>query len=191
MTINYTNLTKVITGPKTRWSYANVWDPKSINGGAPKYSVSLIIPKSDTKTIKKIEAAIQAAYEEGESKLKGNGKSVPALKAIKTPLRDGDLERPDDEAYKDSYFINANSTTAPGIVDANREEIIDRSEVYSGVYGRASINFYAFNSNGNKGIAVGLNNLQKISDGEPLGGKARAEDDFADVEEDDFLVKER
>lgn len=188
MTINYTNLTKVITGPKTRWSYANVWDPKSINGGAPKYSVSLIIPKSDTKTIKKIEAAIQAAYEEGESKLKGNGKSVPALKAIKTPLRDGDLERPDDEAYKDSYFINANSTTAPGIVDANREEIIDRSEVYSGVYGRASINFYAFNSNGNKGIAVGLNNLQKISDGEPLGGKARAEDDFADVEEDDFLA---
>ncbi|HEN0920884.1 TPA: DUF2815 family protein [Streptococcus agalactiae] len=187
--MNYKNPTKVITGPKTRWSYANVWDPKSINGGTPKYSVSLIIPKSDTKTVTKIEAAIKAAYEEGESKLKGNGKSVPALKSIKTPLRDGDLERPDDEAYKDSYFINANSIAAPGIVDANREEIIDRSEVYSGVYGRASINFYAFNSNGNKGIAVGLNNLQKISDGEPLGGKSRAEDDFADYDEDtdDFL----
>lgn len=77
-------------------SYANVRDPKSINGGAPKYSVSLIIPKSDTKTIDKITAAIQAAYEEGQSKLKGNGKSVPALTVIKTPLRDGDLERPDD-----------------------------------------------------------------------------------------------
>ena len=180
------NPTKVITGPKTRWSYANVWQPKSINGGTPKYSVSLIIPKSDTVTVNKIKSAIQAAYEEGESKLKGNGKSVPSLKAIKTPLRDGDLERPDDDAYKNSYFVNANSTTAPGIVDADRQPIIDTSEVYSGVYGRASINFYAFNSNGNKGIACGLNNLQKISNGEPLGGRSRAEDDFAD-EEDDFL----
>ena len=181
------NPTKVITGPKTRWSYANVWDPKSINGGAPTYSVSLIIPKSDTKTVEKIQAAIQAAYEEGQSKLKGNGKSVPALSVLKTPLRDGDAERPDDEAYKDSYFINANSATAPGIVDADRNPILERSEVYSGVYGRASINLYAFNSNGNKGIACGLNNLQKISDGEPLGGKSRAEDDFADDYDDDFL----
>ena len=106
--------TKVITGVNTRWSYANVWDPKSINGGAPKYSVSLIIPKSDTATVAKIKAAIQAAYEEGQSKLKGNGKSVPALSAIKTPLRDGDLERPDDEAYKNAYFINANSSRHRG-----------------------------------------------------------------------------
>ena len=181
------NPTKVITGPQTRWSYANVWDAKSINGGAPKYSVSLIIPKSDKVTIQKIKAAIQAAYEEGESKLKGSGKSVPSLSVIKTPLRDGDLERPDDEAYKNAYFVNANSATAPGIVDADRQQIIDRSEVYSGVYGRASINFYAFNSNGNKGIACGLNNLQKIRDGEPLGGKASAESDFATDDDDDFL----
>ena len=180
------NPTKVITGVKTRWSYANVWQAKSINGGMPKYSVSLIIPKNDTKTVTAVKNAIQAAYEEGQSKLKGNSKSVPALTAIKTPLRDGDAERPDDEAYKDSYFINANSATAPGIVDAARNPIIEHSEVYSGVYGRASINFYAFNSNGNKGIACGLNNLQKISDGEPLGGKTRAEDDFAD-EDEDFL----
>ena len=180
------NPTKVITGVKTRWSYANVWEPKSINGGAPKYSVSLIIPKSDTKTVTAVKNAIQAAYDEGQSKLKGNSKSVPALSAIKNPLRDGDAERPDDEAYKDSYFINANSATAPGIVDAARQPILERSEVYSGVYGRASINFYAFNSNGNKGIACGLNNLQKISDSEPLGGKTRAEDDFAD-EDEDFL----
>jgi len=180
------NPTKVITGVKTRWSYANVWEPKSINGGAPKYSVSLIIPKSDTKTVTAVKNAIQAAYDEGQSKLKGNSKSVPALSAIKNPLRDGDAERPDDEAYKDSYFINANSATAPGIVDAARQPILERSEVYSGVYGRASINFYAFNSNGNKGIACGLNNLQKISNGEPLGGKTRAEDDFAD-EDEDFL----
>lgn len=181
------NPTKVITGPRTRWSYANVWDPKSINGGTPKYSVSLIIPKDDATTVNKIKAAIQAAYEEGESKLKGNGKTVPALSILKTPLRDGDLERPDDPTYANAYFINANSATAPGIVDADRQPIIERSEVYSGVYGRASISLYAFNSNGNKGIACGLNNLQKISDGEPLGGKARAEDDFATAEEDDFL----
>ncbi len=179
------NSTKVITGPTTRWSYANVWEPKAINGGTPKYSVSLIIPKTDTKTIAKIKAAIQAAYRDGESKLKGNSKKVPALSVLKTPLRDGDAERPDDEAYANSYFINANSTTAPGIVDADRQTIIDRSEVYSGVYGRASINFFAFNSNGNKGIACGLNNLQKIADGEPLGGKSRAEDDFADLDDDD------
>lgn len=178
------NPMKVITGPDTRWSYANVWEAKSINGGTPKYSVSLIIPKSDTVTIKKIEAAIEAAYKEGEAKLKGNGRSVPALSVLKTPLRDGDAERPDDEAYANAYFVNANSATAPGIVDADRQPILDRSEVYSGVYGRASINFYAFNSNGNKGIACGLNNLQKIRDGEPLGGKSRAEDDFADGDED-------
>lgn len=183
----FNNPTKVITGPETRWSYANVWDAKSINGGAPKFSVSLIIPKSDTKTVEKIKAAIQAAYEEGQSKLKGNGKSVPALSVIKTPLRDGDTERPDDPAYAECYFINANSSAAPDIVDADCQPILDRSEVYSGVYGRASISLYAFNSNGNRGIACGLNNLQKIKDGEPLGGKSRAEDDFATEAEDDFL----
>lgn len=180
------NPMKVITGPNTRWSYANVWEAKSVNGGTPKFSVSLIIPKSDTATIAKIRAAIEAAYKEGEAKLKGNGRSVPALSVLKTPLRDGDTERPDDEAYANAYFVNANSATAPGIVDADRQPILDRSEVYSGVYGRASINFYAFNSNGNKGIACGLNNLQKIRDGESLGGKSRPEDDFAE-EEEDFL----
>lgn len=181
------NPMKVITGPDTRWSYANVWEAKSINGGTPKFSVSLIIPKSDTQTLAKIKAAIEAAYREGESKLKGNGKTVPPLTAIKTPLRDGDAERPDDPAYANAYFINANSATAPGIVDADLQPILERSEVYSGVYGRASINLYAFNSNGNKGIACGLNNLQKIRDGEPLGGKTRAEDDFDTDPDEDFL----
>ena len=183
----YQNPTKVITGANTRWSYANVWQAKSINGGSPKFSVSLIIPKSDTVTVEKIRAAIKAAYEEGESKLRGNGRTVPPLDSIKNPLRDGDRERPDDEAYRGCWFINANSATAPGIVDADRQPILDTSEVYSGVYGRASINFYAFNSNGNKGIACGLNNLQKIADGEPLGGKSRAEDDFATDDDEDFL----
>ena len=183
----FMNPTKVITGPNTTFSYLNCWDAKSINGNTPKFSVSLIIPKSDIATIEKIKAAIQAAYEEGQSKLKGNGKSVPPLTAIKTPLRDGDLERPDDETYANSYFINANSGTAPGIVDADRNPILDRSEMYSGVKGRASINLYAYNVNGNRGIACGLNNLQKISDGTPLGGKSRAEDDFDTEDDEDFL----
>ena len=182
------NPLKVITGPNTRWSYANVWEPKSINGGTPKYSISLIIPKSDTVTVAKIKAAIEAAYQEGQAKLKGNAKSVPALSLIKNPMRDGDVERPDDPAYADSYFINANSATAPGIVDADRNPVLTRSEVYSGVYGRASISFYAFNSNGNRGIACGLNNLQLLRAGEPLGGKASAESDFATDSFDDFLA---
>jgi hypothetical protein len=176
---NNVNPTKVITG-EVRFSFANLWEPKSINGGTPKYSVSLIIPKSDEKTIAKIQAAIEAAYREGEAKLKGNAKSVPALSVLKTPLRDGDTERPDDPAYEGAYFVNANSATAPGIVDRSAEPILERSQIYSGVYGRASINFYAFNTNGNKGIACGLNNAQKLRDGEPLGGKSRAEDDFND-----------
>ncbi|WP_368488085.1 DUF2815 family protein [Clostridium sp. BJN0013] len=181
------NPLKVVTGPDTRWSYVNAWEPKSINGGTPKYSVSLIIPKSDTKTIAKIKAAIEAAYHEGEGKLKGNGRSVPPLATLKTPLRDGDVERPDDPTYANAYFMNANNSSAPGIVDADRQPIIERSEIYSGVYGRASVNFYAFNTNGNKGIACSLNNLQKIRDGEHLGGKSNAEDDFATEDDEDFL----
>lgn len=177
--------TKVITGPRTVFSYANVWDPKpSLNGGKPKYSVSLIIKKSDTKTIDAINKAIKAAYEEGEGKLKGTSKVVPALSDIKTPLRDGDKDRAGDPAYEGSYFINCNSDTAPDIVDAQCNPVISRSDCYSGCVGRASINLYAYNTNGNKGIAAGLNNLQVLRKGTPLGGKSRAEDDFAGLEDD-------
>lgn len=180
------NPTKVITGPKTVFSYLNVNEPKApLGGGTPKYSVSLIIPKSDTVTIAKINAAIEAAYNEGQSKLKGNSKFVPELDSLKTPLRDGDKDRKGDPVYANSYFLNANSASKPGVVDADRQEIIDTSELYSGISGRASINFYAFNSNGNKGIACGLNNLQKLADGTPLGSRSRAEDDFANLDDED------
>lgn len=189
MSNNQSN-TKVVTGKDTVFSYLTVNEPKTpIGGGTPKYSVSLIIPKSDTETVRKIQAAIQAAYDEGQSKLKGSGKYVPALKDLKTPLRDGDKERPDDEAYRNSWFLNASSTSKPGVVNARKNPILETSELYSGIIGKASINFFAFNTNGNRGIACGLNNLQKLKDGTPLGGRSRAEDDF-DVEEDeddDFL----
>ena len=174
--------TKVVTGI-VRLSYANVWEPKSINGGKEKYSVSLIIPKSDKKTIDAINKAVDAAIEDGISK-------KPNKAAIKLPLRDGDIER-DDEAYKDSFFVNANSTTPPQIVDAHVQPILGRSEVYSGCYARVSVTFYAFNSNGNKGVACGLGNIQKIRDGEPLGAHSSAADDFSDFSDnngdDDFL----
>jgi hypothetical protein len=179
------NQTKVVTGV-VRLSYANVWEPKSINGGAEKYSVSLIIPKSDAKTLTAIQKAIDAAIEEGRGKFGGK---IPNKSALKLPLRDGDIDRPDDEAYANNYFVNANSTTAPEIVDKSLNPVLNRSEVYSGVYARVSINFYAFNSNGNRGIACGLGNIQKVHDGEPLGGKTSAADDFAsDYEGDDFLA---
>ncbi len=181
--------TRVVTGPRTRFSYCHVWEPKSINGGEPRYSLSAIIPKDDTETAERIKAAIELAYHEGEAKLKGKG-ALPPLSALKTPLRDGDLDRPDDPAYAGCWFLNANSDRAPGIVDAQARPILDRSEVYSGCYGRVSLSFYAFNTNGNRGIACGLNNLQKLRDGEPLGGQMSAETEFAGLEEDgdeDFL----
>ena len=172
---------KVITG-KVRFSYANVWEPKSINGGDEKYSVSLIIPKSDTKTIAEIKAAIEQAKQDGKGKFGGKIQA-----SLKLPLRDGDVDRADDEAYKNSYFVNANSKDRPQVVDNKVKPILDQNELYSGCYGRASITFYAFNQNGNKGIACGLQNLQKLSEGEPLSGRSRAEDDFTTADDDDFL----
>ena len=179
---NQNNTTKVVTGV-VRLSYANVWEPASINGGTPKYSVSLIIPKDDEKTLPAINAAIDAAIKEGAPKFGGK---IPNRAALKLPLRDGDTER-DDDAYKGSYFVNANSTTAPQIVDRTVQPILDRAEVYSGCYARVSINFYAFNTNGNRGVACGLGNIQKVKDGDPLGGKSSAAADFATELDDDFL----
>lgn len=181
--------TQVITN-KVRLSYANIWEPKSIKDSEPKYSCSLLIPKSDTETVNCIKQAIQNAYENGKNVLAGSGKTAPALKLIKTPLRDGDEERPDDETYKGMYFINATSKNKPGIVDRSMEKIEDPTEVYSGCYVRASINMYAFSVSGNRGIACGLNNLQKVSDGDSLMGRTSAANDFdaLEDEDDDFLA---
>ena len=181
------NPRKVVTGKNTRLSYCHIWEPSAINGGTPKYSLCVLIPKSDTETVERARASIEAAYHEGEAVLKGNGKSVPPMTAIRTPLRDGDLERPDDAAYAGMWFVNANSTQQPIIVDADRRPIIDRNEVYSGCYGRVSLTFFAYNMNGNRGIACGLNGVQKIRDGEPLGSRCNPDVDFADDDED-FLA---
>ena len=175
--------TKVITGLNTRLSYAHVWEPSSVNGGEPKFSVSVLIPKDDKATVDAVNKAVDAAIEEGIGKFGGK---KPSKAAIKLPLRDGDTER-DDEAYAGHWFINASSKSAPQIVDRSLQPILDRDEVYSGCYARVALTFVAFNSNGNKGIACGLGNIQKVRDGEPFGSKTRAEDDFSTLEDDDFL----
>ena len=168
--------TKVVTGV-VRASYLHIWEPSAVQEGQEKkYSASLIIPKSDKATIAKIEAAVKAAAEQGKAKFGGK---IPAN--LKTPLRDGDVERPEDEAYADAWFINANAMTKPGIVDSSAQPIMNQDEVYSGCFVRASITFYAFNTSGNKGVACGLNHLMKVKDGEPLGGRSTAESDFAEV----------
>lgn len=171
------NSTKVVTG-LVRFSYANVFEPTSI-GDSPikKYNVSILIDKSDKKTLDAINAAVNSAIAVGMDKIGKAGKIAPN---IKMPLRDGDVEKEDDETYAGKMFVNANSTRKPQIVDADLNEIINRDEFYSGCYGRASLVFYAYNADGNKGIACGLNNLQKLEDGERLGGGSTASEDFSD-----------
>ena len=177
-------MSKVITG-KVRASFVHLFEAQSVNGSEPKFSCSFIIPKSDTETIAKIKAAAEEARQEGVPKW---GRKVPPN--LKLPLRDGDVDRPDDPNYANCYFINASSKERPGVVDRKRVPITDPLTVYSGCYVRASLNIYPFNTNGNRGIAAGLNNVQFWCDGEPLNGRVRAEDEFDaldDVDEDDFL----
>ena len=176
------NPTKVIV--PCRFSYLHCWEPDSVNGGDPKYSVSAIIPKSDTKTINAIKAAVEQAKKDSISKWGGK---IPTN--LKLPLRDGDIDRPDDEAYANSYFFNANSRQAPQVVDSHVQPILDQSEVYSGCYGKISVTFYGYNSNGNRGIAAGLGNIQKLRDGESLGGRTTAAEDFETEEDEDFLAQ--
>lgn len=178
--------TKVTTG-KVRLSYAHIFEPHAMNEGQEaKYSVSVIISKSDKETLKAIKEATDQAKKDGAGKW---GNKIPGN--LKTPLRDGDVEREDDEAYEGCYFLNASSKNKPGVVDANVQPVLDATEVYSGCYARLTLNFYAYNASGNKGVAAGLGNIQKLEDGEPLGGFTRAEDDFESVggnsANDDFL----
>lgn len=180
--------TKIVTGI-VRLSYANVWEPKrpANNPEAkPKYSCSLIIPKSDKQTVAAINKAVDEAIQEGIGKFGGK---IPNKAALKLPLRDGDTEREGDPAYANSYFVNAsaNEEHPPRIVDKRVQPILDHSEIYSGVYAKVAINFYAFSVNGNRGVACGLGNIQKIRDGEPLGGFSDPSAEFSVEDEDDDL----
>ena len=163
-----------------RISFANIWQPKSINGSEEKYSVSCLIPKGDKATLMKIHKAVEAAREDGKAR-KWNGKIPPNLKL---PLRDGDIERPDDENYAGHMFLNATSKEAPQIVDRRVQPIMDAMECGSGDYCNVSVNFYPFNANGNRGVAAGLGNIQKVKDGERLSGRTNAASDFEELADD-------
>lgn len=168
-----------ITIGKVRFSYLALWEAKAIEEGqTPKYSVSAIIPKTDTATVAKINAAIEAAKLQGKDS-KFGGKVPPVLK---TPLRDGDAERPDDEAYKGCYFINCHATTRPGAVDANRAPIMNQDDIYSGAYGYVNITLYPYNTAGSRGIAAGFNHIMKTDDGERLSGRVSIDDAFGDIQ---------
>jgi hypothetical protein len=177
--------TKVITG-RVRICFLQLFEPKAMEGSSDeKYSVMLLIPKSDTETLKKIKNAQNAALQQGLNSKFGGKK--PAN--LKTTLRDGDEEMDTEERpeFKGMMFMNVSSKTRPGVVDKNLNQITDSNDIHSGDYARVSLNFYAYNTAGNKGITAGLNNVQKVADGEYLGGRSRAEDEFDEWEDDDFV----
>lgn len=179
------NGTKVITN-KVRLSYANLLQPKAFEGQEAKYSTMLLIDKDDKETVKLMKEAIKEAYEAAKGdKLKG-----VKTDRLKTTLRDGDDEFDTDERpeFANKYFINVSSKTKPGLVKREGGMTVktdDPDEIYSGVYAFASINFYAYNTAGNKGISAGLNNIMTTGKGDYLGGRASADADFGDMDWDD------
>ncbi len=179
-----TKPTRVLTG-KVRLSYAHLYEPySSEEGKEKKYSVSLLIRKDDKETLAAINAAVEAAIVEGRAKW-GN---KLARTALKLPLNDGDIKRPDDEDYAGCYYINASSKQRPSVLLQNKVASFDPRDVYSGCYARVSINFFPFAVSGNNGIAAGLGNVQKWNDGEPLGGRVSAEDEFDELPDDGGLL---
>ena len=177
--------TQVLTG-KVRLSFLNVFKPRPAkNGGAPKYSACILIPKSDKTTYGAIKAACDAARLSSAGMF--NGK-VP--ERLKLPIHDGDGEMPNGGDYgaecKGMWVLNASSINQPGIVNRQVQPIIDPKELYSGCWARVDLNFFAYNTDGNRGIGAGLSNIQKIADDKPLGGAAQRPDEvFSAFEEDD------
>lgn len=174
------NPNHVVTG-KARLSYCNLVSPKpSQFGGDPKYSVTILIPKSDVATKQRIDAAIEAATVEGVSK-KWQNQRPPK---VKNPVHDGDGARPSDgaafgEECKGCWVVTASNTVKPRVVDIGLNDILDATEIYSGMYGRVGVDFFPYANGGNKGIGCSLINVQKLEDGEPLAARsASAEDDF-------------
>lgn len=170
----------LVTG-KVRFSYVNVFTPRVTPSGDEKYSVTLLIPKSDNDTYQKIMNEINKTLQENLAEtFKG---IMPAN--LKLPIYDGDGIRPSGEPFgaecRGHYVITANSNSAPEVVDVNVQPIIGKNEFYSGCYGRASLRFYAYNQNGNKGIGCGLGNVQKLEDGQPLDGRTTAAEDFGNA----------
>lgn len=175
--------TKVTTGT-VRLSYARLFEPYAQDeDDTPKYSTVILIPKSDKKTLADIRQAIEAAKEAGKN-TKYEGK-IPTN--LQITLRDGDEEADLEEnpEYEGMMFMNISSKKKPGIVDQNVQPILDSTEVYSGCYCRVAMNAFPYNYKGKKGVSFGLNHVQKVRDGEPLGNITRAEDEFEAIASDD------
>jgi len=165
--------TKFVTD-KIRFSFAHVFEPAATPSGSLKYSVSVLIPKSDKAGVARFNAAFDKVKQDNPTFW---GATIP--KNLKGGLRDGDEEREGDAVYAGHYFFNASSNERPGVVDADLNPITDKGEFYSGCYGRASVTMYPYDQSGSKGIAFGLNNVMKLEDGEKLGGATSAAVDFA------------
>lgn len=176
--------TKVVTG-KVRLSYAHLFEARAaFEGQEPRFSAVIMVPKTDTETMDKLRAAQQAALEKGKERFGGK---IP--NNWKNTIHDGDeeadLER--NPEYAGHYYFNAASKTRPGMVDQALNPIMDQTELYSGVYARVSVNAFAYSVSGSKGVSFGLNNIQKLADGESFAGAARPEDDFDEIDADDLL----
>ncbi len=170
-------------------SYANLNQPRAFGDQEPKYSGSLIVKKSDVTAKARLDAAMRAAYEDGLSILKGKSKVAPSFEDIIAdgPLHDGDTKADGDPAYKGAYYLNAKNNRKPMIVDTNKNEILDPSEIYSGIHAKCAISFYAYNKAGNRGIGTSLQIVMKTADGEPLGSSISLDEAFEDDDDDDFL----
>ena len=165
-----------------RFAYLNCWRPMKQHNGESKYSVSAVISKDDEETIELIRKTLEYVTEKSVSKWGGR---VPDK--LRLPLHDGDVEKANNPVYKNAYFINAKCKDAPQIVDGEVNPITNQSELYSGCYGNVSITFYGYNVGGSRGIAAWLCNIQKISDGEPIGRKILAKDEFKPVSGEELL----
>ncbi|RHA69803.1 DUF2815 family protein [Roseburia intestinalis] len=169
-----------VTTGKVRLSYCHVWEPQApLNGqGEAKYSVTILIPKTDTATLNAIYAEMQMAEQQGVAS-KWNGVKPPI---VKNPLYDGDGVRPSGEPFGDEckghMVITASGKNQPQIVDLQVQPVLNRAEIYSGCYARVNISFFAYAQQGSKGIGCGLNCIQKIEDGEPLSGGVSAQEAF-------------
>lgn len=174
-----------------RFSYVVLTEAKLASPQATEkvFGMAVLVPKKNKNTLKALNAAIEAAIELGPEKVKGWKANK---KPLKLPIRDGGEEKPDVEAYSTCMFFNASKKERfgrPGVVDRGLNPIMDLNEVKSGDWGNVSVNFYPFGVGGNFGVAVGLNHVQKVRDGEALGSQTSIADEFDEVEfEDDDIL---
>jgi len=162
---------------EVRFSYPHLFEVND-NG---KYSCCLLIDKGNKEAIQLVEEATRAAAKKGADKF-WSGKTPANLKK---PLRDGDDEHPEDPAFANTMFLNAGNQYKPKVAARDEFGIVtveDPTEVYAGCYGAVTLEFFPYNTNGNRGVGVSLGNVIKLRDGDPLAGTVESvEASFADL----------